>query len=475
MERLFIKQLAYEPDGAVLFERIRDLPFAVFLDSNRVLSGRASKYNRYDVLAANPGYIIRNKNGTTTVTDTNGTVSVCDRPPLDCLRNMMPRRSLSAPYPFLTGLIGFFSYDFGRQIETLPSLAGKAGEVPDFMFGLYDWTVVIDHAVRQCTFIGYCENGRGHFDEFDSLCEKLQNGGAPPESTPSASLEIGEVVANMDKAEYLQKISRLKRHIYDGDCYQVNFSQHFSAPAVGDAWPAYRRLRTINPAPFSAYLDFGELSVLSVSPERFLKVAAGRVEVRPIKGTIARQTNHLADRCARDALVASEKDQAENLMIVDLMRNDLGRNCRTGSIQVSELFALESFANVHHLVSTITGELCSGRDTFDLLHGCFPGGSITGAPRLRAMEIIEALEPHRRGVYCGAIGYLGRNGDCDMNIAIRTAVHANQQFNFYAGGGIVYDSDANTEYREMLDKVSSLFDLSNQCRTVRMAAQSDTG
>ena len=455
MGRLFIKQLDYEADGAVLFERMRAWPYAVFLDSNRTGGKRSSPYNRHDILAASPRCMLRSKNGETFMEAADGTTTQCKDEPLDCLRKVMPKNNYTSPYPFLTGLIGYFSYDFGRQIENLPTVATDDG-VPDFMFGLYDWAVVIDHATHSCVFIGHCDKevATATDEAFEAIYEKL-NQPPPPETTFSA----GEVTSNMDKRAYARAIEKIKQYIHDGDCYQVNFAQRFSVPMQGDTWAAYKQLRALNPAPFAAYMDFKDLRVMSISPERFLRLSGGVAETRPIKGTIARQKNRLADRCALDALANSEKDMAENLMIVDLMRNDLGRSCLPGSIAVGDLFGLESFANVHHLVSTVTGQLRADCDGLDLVRGCFPGGSITGAPRLRAMEIIEELEPHRRGVYCGAIGYISRNGDLDLNIASRTAVERNGELTFYAGGGIVADSDTDAEYGETLDKVSSMTQL----------------
>ena len=270
---------------------------------------------------------------------------------------------------------------------------------------------------------------------------------------------IAPLRSNLSEAAYTAAFKRVQRYIRAGDCYQVNLAQRFAAPAKGDPWSAYCRLRELNPAPFSAYLKtpFGE--VLSSSPERFLSLRHGQVETRPIKGTRPRGANAADDAALRQVLSESEKDRAENLMIVDLLRNDLGRVCRPGSIQVPALFATETYASVHHLVSTVRGELRHDEDAVSLLRACFPGGSITGAPKIRAMQIIEELEPHRRGVYCGAIGYLGFDGAMDTNIAIRTIVHSRGEVRFWAGGGLVFDSDSEQEYRETFDKASRLIEL----------------
>jgi para-aminobenzoate synthetase component I len=238
----------------------------------------------------------------------------------------------------------------------------------------------------------------------------------------------------------------------------VNFAQRFRGRLHGEPWAAYRRLRQVNPAPYGAYLANPLLTLLSSSPERFLRLSNGRVETRPIKGTAPRSPEPSRDEALRQGLAQSAKDRAENLMIVDLLRNDLGRVCRVGSVRVSKLFDIESFARVHHMVSTIEGELDSGRDAFDLLRACFPGGSITGAPKRRAMEIIEELEDCRRGIYCGSIGYIGFDGTMDSNIAIRTLTVRDNELEFWAGGGIVADSQASAEYQETLDKAAAILE-----------------
>jgi para-aminobenzoate synthetase component 1 len=269
------------------------------------------------------------------------------------------------------------------------------------------------------------------------------------------------VTSNMSFDEYTKAFNTVKNYITEGDCYQVNLAQRFSAKAHGCSWTAYSKLREISPAPFMAYMNFGSLQVLSGSPERFLQVVGNHVETRPIKGTRPRSDDVEQDKQLAEDLQASIKDKAENLMIVDLLRNDISKNCKIGSVKADKLFQLQSFANVHHLVSIVTGRLKIGKTAIDLLRGCFPGGSITGAPKLRAMQIIEELEPHRRGVYCGAIGYIGFDGNMDTNIAIRTAVYSADEsgegeISFYAGGGIVADSVLEKEYAETLDKASSM-------------------
>jgi para-aminobenzoate synthetase component 1 len=263
----------------------------------------------------------------------------------------------------------------------------------------------------------------------------------------------------MDKAAYTAAFNRIQYYLREGDCYQVNLAQRFVANCEGDPWRAYQLLRQLNAAPFSGYLNLPEVQILSSSPERFLKLTKDFVETKPIKGTRPRKQDDCEDRQQIKLLENSRKDRAENLMIVDLLRNDIGKTCKNGSVKVPKLFAVETYATVHHLVSTVTGRLADNQHALDLLKSCFPGGSITGAPKIRAMEIIEELEPNRRGVYCGAIGYIGFNGNMDSNIAIRTLVHSKGTIRFWAGGGIVNDSTVDEEYQECFDKAAALLEL----------------
>jgi para-aminobenzoate synthetase component 1 len=322
------------------------------------------------------------------------------------------------------------------------------------MVGIYDWVVIVDHQQENAWLVshGLCQETR---DNWQKLCAIFEQ----PVPQANTFTVTSAVKSNMDKVGYATAFDKIKRYIHEGDCYQVNLAQRFSAKAQGDAWSAYLELRRISPAPFSAYMNLPGLQVLSASPERFLRVKNGHIETRPIKGTRPRSSDPVQDAANRVELESSVKDRAENLMIVDLLRNDIGKTCTPGSVKAGRLFTLESFANVHHLVSTVTGELAAGQTALDALCGCFPGGSVTGAPKLRAMEIIEELEPHRRGLYCGAIGYIGFDGGMDTSIAIRTGVYSAGEFRFWAGGGIVADSELQKEYRETLDKASSMLQL----------------
>lgn len=447
-----IAELPYREDSAALFAPIAHESWAVFLDSGYQQGGDA----RYDILACDPFITLTTQNALTEVCVRSGTRS-SDEDSFALLKAILHRYEGPSVggLPFSGGAIGYFSYDMARRLEKLPVLAKDAEHMPQMAVGIYDWAVVVDHAARRT-----CLVGQGHDANTHARWEQLRAlFSAMGEPAPGVFRVTSPVVSNLDLPAYAAAFRRVQGYIHAGDCYQVNLAQRFCAEAEGDAWVAYQQLRHISPAPFSAYLNTPAAQVLSASPERFLHVKGRRVETRPIKGTRPRGTDPVQDLAYADALRSSLKDRAENLMIVDLLRNDIGKNCAIGSVKAERLFELESFANVHHLVSTVTGILAEGHDAIDLLRGCFPGGSITGAPKLRAMEIIEELEPHRRGVYCGAIGYIGFDGNMDTNIAIRTAVFSEGKIRFWAGGGIVADSEMEKEYRETWDKASNMLQL----------------
>ena len=454
MTTLWVKSLGYKSDSTQLFDCLVGQPGAVFLDSG----SRRDKRARYDILTACPTRLIHSKNGITTVEYVDGRMQSYRADPFAVVRSEVAFGKIECPVdlPFYTGAIGYFAYDLGRRIEKLPHYAADVDQLPELILGLYDWAVVSDHVARQTYLIAYPNEHFGD-KEFNQWEERLHN--PPPRISKITCKQSGVLRSNMDRATYIKCFNAVKEHIYQGNCYQINLAQRFTVAIECDAWQLYRRLRMLNSAPYSAYLDCGQFQVLSISPEQFLYVHNNRAITNPIKGTRRRQRDAQQDKMQIEALSNSAKDKAENLMIVDLLRNDFGKSCRPGSIEAKHLFAVESFDNVHHLVSTVAGTLTAGKDALHLLRDCFPGGSITGAPKLRAMEIIEELEPHRRGVYCGAIGYLSRNGDMALNIAIRTALYKNQQFIFYGGGGIVSDSDGDSEYQETMDKVSSMLDL----------------
>lgn len=443
-------KLPYTSDSASLFTRIAHLPWAVFLDSGQP----GSQYGRYDVMAAKPFITLTTQGDKTEIWQRDG-ITQNNGDPFKLLKQALePYVTTQNSLIFEGGAIGYFGYDLARRVERLPETAIDAEHIPDMMVGIYDWALVVDHREKTACLISHGFDAQTQHD-WPKLCALFED---TQVAIPRESFEVhAEVTSNMSLTSYESAFNRIKRYIVEGDCYQVNLAQRFSAPATGDAWQAYLQLRKISPAPFMTYMNLPHLQVLSASPERFLQVVGDHVETRPIKGTRPR-----ADDAAQDAENAKElqtslKDRAENLMIVDLLRNDISKSCT--HVRADRLFALESFANVHHLVSTVTGKLAPNMTAIDLLRGCFPGGSITGAPKLRAMQIIEELEPNRRGLYCGAIGYIGFDGNMDTNITIRTAIYNNNEIRFYAGGGIVADSEMQKEYRETWDKASSMLSL----------------
>ena len=441
-------ELDYITEPARVFAGMADRPWSVFLDSGRERSTSA----RFDIFTADP-YLTLTTRGLRTEIASRDERRVSEEDPLALLQELLGDPvEAPAQLPFPGGAIGYFAYDLGRRYERWPSHAADDIGLPEVAVGLYDWAVIIDHELRQSWIIGHGRDART-LAEWDRRIECL----SALALQPRVPFEVlSDVRSNLDRAAYDAAFDRIKQHIRAGDCYQVNLTQRFSARVSGSSWSAYERLRAVNPAPYSAYINLPEGQVLSSSPERFLRVAQGRAITQPIKGTRPRRSDATADAALAAELRQSGKDRAENVMIVDLLRNDLGKSCKAGSVRATKMFDVESFANVHHLVSTIEGVPAAGCHALDLLRDCFPGGSITGAPKVRAMQIIEECEPHRRGVYCGAIGYVGFDGTMDTNIAIRTLVRTGDQLYAWAGGGIVADSDVDSEYQESLDKASGL-------------------
>jgi para-aminobenzoate synthetase component 1 len=356
------------------------------------------------------------------------------------------------------------------------------------VLGLYDWIIAWDHRIGTAWLISTGLPGSGNAQErrarkrIELVRERLGGraggradrwtGGRASPSGVSTSLAPSYPVLGIEGSEkiglrstfthpaYLDAVARVREYIVAGDIFQANLSQRFQGRWTGPPFDLYRRLRRQNPAPFAAYLGFGDMAVLSASPERFLRLDEDRrrIETRPIKGTRPRGLGPMHDAALGRALAESEKDRAENVMIVDLLRNDLSRVCRPGTVRVPELFALEHHPTVHHLVSTVVGEIEPGSGAVELIRAAFPGGSITGAPKVRAMEIIAELEPTQRGVYCGSIGYVSATGAMDTSIVIRTFLARDGQVYFQAGGGIVADSDPELEYGETLDKARGLIE-----------------
>jgi para-aminobenzoate synthetase component I len=444
-----MQELSYHEDSSRIFETIRDHDWPIWLDSGAPYTDQG----QFDIIVADPIATLVSR-GVVTEIRRGDEVTQSQDNPLNLLRPWLNADVNALPnIPFAGGALGYFGYDLARRLERLPSIASDVENVPDMAIGIYDWAVVVDHHAKTSRVVSH-----GASTMTTKRWEELAwlfKGDADSRWTVPFHL-LSDVEPNVNLAHYADRFARLKRYIADGDCYQVNLTRRFSARAGGDPWTAYRALRKINPAPMAAYLQLPFVQIMSSSPEGFLHVQDRNVSTKPIKGTRPRHHDASLDEQEIIVLRGSTKDQAENVMIVDLLRNDLGKVCETGSVTVPKLFEIETFAMVHHLVSTVTGRLRDNADTIDLLQACFPGGSITGAPKLRAMEIIEELEPNRRGIYCGSIGYIGDDGALDLNIAIRTLVYADGEIRFWVGGGIVADSEMEDEFQETLDKAKAM-------------------
>ena len=443
--------LPYFEDSSLLFSAIADKPWSVFLDSGFPYSDQG----RYDIISTDPVVTFISKENTTEITK-DGKITYSDKDPFVLVKQYLKTGFQSIEdIPFNGGAIGYFSYDLARRLEKLPVISKDEEHIAEMAIGIYSWVVIVDHLKKQSWLIA------SEQDDSQSLLNQFSSISAVANEEDFLVLEKPQ--SNMDKKAYQQAFEKIKYYLREGDTYQVNLAQRFCSPCSGNPWVAYKTLRKINSAPFSAYLNFPDVQILSSSPERFLKVTDGQVETKPIKGTRPRHHGQEeADNNQITALSKSKKDRAENVMIVDLLRNDISKNCKAGSVKVPKLFDVESYATVHHLVSTVTGCLSEGQHALDLLRNCFPGGSITGAPKIRSMEIIEELEPNRRGIYCGSIGYIGFDGNMDTNIAIRTLVHSDNNIRFWAGGGIVNDSVMEDEYQESFDKAAALLNLLEQ-------------
>ena len=435
-----LDEIPYSPDSCELFERIRDLPRAALLDS----SHPHATSGRYDILTAQPcDTDLPSLKAGATETECHEFFNLLGQFHTEHYAGI---QTASQDIPFCGGILGYLGYDCGNSLHSIG--AQQPTLFPPVQLRAYDWCVIQDHLLRRAVLVA--QPGVGPGQRRDLLARLRQ----PAVSRPANFRLGGSFASNFTTEQYRDAFNRIQAYIQAGDCYQVNLAQRFAAPCSGDPWHAYRELRAVAAAPFAAYLALGDDSALmSLSPERFISLHGHRVETSPIKGTRPRYSDRRADELAAAELRASDKDRAENLMIVDLLRNDLGRSCVPGSIHVDRLFDVQSFPTVHHLVSTISGELQEDRGPTDLLRDSFPGGSITGAPKRRSMEIIAELEPDPRQVYCGSLLYISADGRMDSNIAIRTLLCGQGEVLCWGGGGIVADSQWQQEYQETFDKV----------------------
>jgi len=447
--------------------------FGFFLDSGI----DPENLGRYSFVGSNPFMILKSRGQEMSLIGTQGK-RISRGNPFDVTNELLKEYSLDgadAPTPFVGGAVGYFSYDLCHFIERLPSKAVDDLNLPECFLAFYDSTLTFDHLEGK---VYVASSGFPEQDEdkrlqraarrIQDLRDKIHDRALKPDShyrpysRSTVSAESTEATAarlrsTFSPQEYIRTVETVREYIAAGDIFQVNLSQRFEADMTTTPYQLYERLRHINPAPFAAYLNFDEVKVVSASPERFLKVSGDRVETRPMKGTRPRGAYTEEDEALAKELLDSVKDRAENVMIVDLERNDLGKVCRFGTVKVDELWTLEKYATVFQLTSTVEGRLRQGYNRIDLLKACFPGGSITGAPKVRSMEIIDELEPTRRSVYTGALGYLSFDGEMDLSIAIRTILVKDGRAYFQVGGGIIYDSNPVAEYEETMDKAKALF------------------
>ena len=460
-----IQELPYQ-DPADLFPAFAEYPFALFMDS----AARDKRFGRYAYLCCDPFLRLQAENGIWQLKNRDDHVEEEGEgspfPKLKALMAQYHQPTNPDLPPFQAGLAGLFSYDLGRSIEVLPEDTQDDMEMPDLAVGLYDTVLAFDILEQKCWLIstGFPETeddarkkhaeSRKHW--FLTLIEEAEEA---RKALPSFIPKPRNWVMSDRPDAYRKKVASVIDYILAGDIFQANLSQRFETELEEGFNPVafYSHLRSVNPAPFCAYLGIDERVVASSSPERFISLNGDLAESRPIKGTRPRGVDEAEDLALSNELLESEKDRAENVMIVDLLRNDLSRVCKAGSVDVPEICVLESYASVHHLVSTVTGNLDQGSGALDLLEAGFPGGSITGAPKIRAMEIIEELEIYRRGPYCGSIGYVSFGGEMDTSILIRTVTLNDKKAVFQAGGGIVADSDPESEYEETLVKARKLF------------------
>ncbi len=440
----------------------KDQPYSFFLDSGM----EPKKLGRYSFIGSDPFLVLKSRGREITLL--RGSKKEVRRDnPFDVAGELLSTYALDgcpADIPFAGGAVGYFSYDLCHFIERLPTTAVDDLQLPECYLAFYGSAVAVDHLNGKTYLVatGFPEPEEAkrisRAKEALAYLRRILSGARRTDEEPALDyIDEGTVLkANFTHEEYLKAVATAREYICAGDIFQVNLSQRFEADLNVSPYELYQRLRRINPAPFASYLNFEEVSIVSASPERFLEVSGDWVETRPIKGTRPRGKTGVEDRVMAQELLASVKDRAENIMIVDLERNDIGRVCRYGTVRVTELAILETFPTVFHLTSTVVGRLRPDKGRVDLLKATFPGGSITGAPKVRAMEIIDELEPTRRSVYTGSIGYLSFAGGMDLNIVIRTIIVKDGKAYFQVGGGIVFDSEPEAEYQETLDKGRAL-------------------
>lgn len=451
-----IRELKDYPPLAEIFSLVREREGAVFLDSSL-----RNQMGRFSIVGVNP-YLKLVKGETFTV---NGEVK--NERFEDYVRKYLKENREENPtdLPLLSGAIGYFSYDYGREKEGVPTRHAKQTDLPMCQLYFYDEFLIEDHKKKTLSLIanGKLRDAKTAMQELLKLTEQAKD--QTEEKTPKEEAPFGgkkgktaPCQSDFTEEAYRKAIQNMIDYIIEGHIYVVNMTQQLRISSKAKPYGLFQRLRRENPSPFGGYLNYGSFQIVCASPERFLQVRDGVVETRPIKGTRKRGQNPSEDEALRRELSESEKDESELLMIVDLERNDLNRVCQPGSVKVTEMFTVETYATVFHLVSNVTGRLREGMTVMDVMEAAFPGGSITGAPKLRAMELIDEQERVRRGLYTGSLGYLSLDGDCDFNIVIRTALYQDGIYYLGVGGGITYESDLAFEYEETLQKAKAILE-----------------
>lgn len=444
-----IKKMEPYYPASELFSLFYQEEDAVFLDSSL-----ENELGQFSIIGRKPYLRLRNGESFTV----NGEIS--EEPFEAFVKRYLKNnyRENDTKLPITAGAIGYFTYDYGRKREGIAAKDEKEVLIPDSILNFYDEFIVED-ICRQEIWLICNGNLKAAEEQMAELEGEIKEGllrGEKTEAEAEAEAAAPQVYLNFGKEEYKDTIDRMIDYIVEGDIYVANLTQQLQIESGRKPYPVFQRLRMNNPSPFGGYFNYGDFQIVSASPERFLRMKQGRVETRPIKGTRRRGRTPAEDALLKQELADSEKDKSELLMIMDLERNDLNRVCKPGSVRVTELFTVETYATVFHLVSNIEGILRDGLTVMDLIEAAFPGGSITGAPKVRAMEIIDELEHGQRNLYTGSIGYLTLDGNCDFNIVIRTLVHKDGRYYLGAGGGITYESELEFEYEETLQKAQAL-------------------
>lgn len=458
---MLLKQLQTKLNSFELYSIFKDEEYSFFLDSGM----DHEKLGEFSFIGCNPFLVFKSKNEDIEIRKGKQIEKLKGNPFIK-IKEILEEYKMDykTDIPFVGGAVGYLSYDLCHHIEELPRTAIDDVGVPDMYFGLYDGVICIDHrGGDDKVFVA----SLGIIDSEEIVVENIikQIKSAEAEGVKielSMTTRKKEFKSNFTREEFVNSVKKVQDYIESGDIYQANLTQRYSCDLEETPYELYGKLRTINPAPFATFMDFGEGQIVSSSPERFIKLRDGIIETRPIKGTRPRGKNEEEDKKNSEELLNSEKDKAELLMIVDLERNDLGKIAKTGTVKVTELFHLEEYPTVYHLVSTVVAEVSDEHDAVDCITATFPGGSITGAPKIRSMQVIDELEPTQRNIYTGSIGYIGFNGDLDLNIVIRTVVCKDNKAYFQVGGGMTWDSNPEEEYQETLDKAKALMDALNK-------------